>query len=168
MWDNIIESLEMYRTDKGYGCILAHSMGLGKTLQVCEGDVDCLLTIRKVISFSHTILTKTDVNTVLIVVPVNTIQNWNSEFSKWSVPDCSLFRTNNAVHRIRPENMVNVFMLSDNCKTYEARVGVLREWQSTGGCLLIGYEMFRLLADNRRRKGKSKGVRQHYLSDATC
>jgi SNF2 family DNA or RNA helicase len=34
LYDNIIESTSRYRTSPGFGCILAHSMGLGKTMQV--------------------------------------------------------------------------------------------------------------------------------------
>lgn len=69
MYDNIVESLNSYKTTSGFGCILAHSMGLGKTLQV--------------ISFVDVFLRHTEGHTVLIIVPINTIQNWVSEFEKW-------------------------------------------------------------------------------------
>ncbi len=34
MYDNIIESTSRFEHSNGFGCILAHSMGLGKTLQL--------------------------------------------------------------------------------------------------------------------------------------
>ena len=40
LYDNIIESCNRYDTSSGLGCILAHSMGLGKTMQIiCFTDI---------------------------------------------------------------------------------------------------------------------------------
>ena len=65
------------------GCILAHCMGLGKSLQTIA-LLHCLLThpaLAKEPSNGSTL--KRIVNRVLIVVPVNTLTNWRDEFRKW-------------------------------------------------------------------------------------
>lgn len=56
LYDNLVESLERFKTSSGFGCILAHSMGLGKTLQV--------------ISFVDVLFRHTPAKTVLAIVPV--------------------------------------------------------------------------------------------------
>ena len=69
LFDNIIESLERFHGSDGFGCILAHSMGLGKTLQV--------------IAFIDIFLRHTSAQRIICIVPVNTLQNWVAEFDCW-------------------------------------------------------------------------------------
>lgn len=71
MWDACFESLERINSSSGSGCIIAHCMGLGKTLQV--------------IALGHTLLTheKTGVKTIMIVCPLSTVLNWVNEFTNW-------------------------------------------------------------------------------------
>ena len=72
LYDNIVESLSRFNSSPGFGCILAHSMGLGKTLQV--------------IGFIEVFFRCTSAKHVLCVVPVNTLQNWIGEFEHWVPP----------------------------------------------------------------------------------
>ena len=72
LYDNLVESQDRFKNSNGFGCILAHSMGLGKTLQV--------------ISFIDIFLRSTGAKRVLVIVPVNTLQNWLHEFNMW-LPD---------------------------------------------------------------------------------
>lgn len=71
MWDACFESLERIKSSSGSGCIIAHCMGLGKTLQV--------------IALIHTLLVheKIGVNTVMVVCPLSTVLNWHNEFNLW-------------------------------------------------------------------------------------
>lgn len=64
LYDNLVESVERFSSSNGFGCILAHSMGLGKTLQV--------------ISFIDVLFRHTQAHTVLAIVPVSTVQRHGS------------------------------------------------------------------------------------------
>ena len=64
--------MERYKTSNGLGCILAHSMGLGKTIQL--------------VSFIDVVMRHTAMKTVLCIVPINTLQNWVNEFNMWLPP----------------------------------------------------------------------------------
>ncbi|EEC12932.1 conserved hypothetical protein [Ixodes scapularis] len=135
MYDCTIESLEMLKKDpkKGSGCILAHCMGLGKTFQV--------------ISFLHTVLSHKDcgkiLRTALIVCPYNTILNWAHEFERW-LEDKGLDLT---VHEM------------SSVKDNHSRVEILEYWQKKGGALIMGYDMFRRLT-NEKAKGVSKRLKE--------
>ena len=73
-------------------------------------------------------------NTALVVAPAIVVQNWNREFEKW-------------LSREERKRLIKPKVLdSSNSKTLEDRVQRLKKWKEQGGVLLIGYEMFRLLA----------------------
>ncbi|XP_030061363.1 helicase ARIP4 isoform X1 [Microcaecilia unicolor] len=144
LYDNLVESLERFKTSSGFGCILAHSMGLGKTLQV--------------ISFLDVLFKHTEAKTVLAIVPVNTLQNWLAEFNIWLPPAEALPADNNP-EEIQPR-FFKVHILNDEHKTTAARAKVVNDWVTDGGVLLMGYEMYRLLSLKKSfttgRKKKTK------------
>ena len=88
------------------GAILAHCMGLGKTLQAIA-LIHCLMT-----NFSQ------KVSRVLILCPVNTIKNWAEEFDKWLrtfVFDFDVFE-----------------MTGDEMKDNQVRADRLEAWHRSG------------------------------------
>ncbi|XP_064283262.1 transcriptional regulator ATRX isoform X3 [Passer domesticus] len=128
MWDCCCESVKKTKTSPGSGCILAHCMGLGKTLQV--------------VSFLHTVLLcdKLDFRTGLVVCPLNTALNWLNEFEKWQ-------------EGLEDEEKLEVYELA-TVKRPQERSYMLQHWQDEGGVMIIGYEMYRNLAQGRNVKSK--------------
>ncbi|KAK9292419.1 hypothetical protein L1049_020389 [Liquidambar formosana] len=127
MWENIIQSIRKLKSgDKGLGCILAHTMGLGKTFQV--------------IAFLYTAMRSVDLGlrTALIVTPVNVLHNWRQEFVKW-----------------RPSELkpLRVFMLEDASR--ERRAELFAKWRAKGGIFLIGYTSFRNLSLGKNMKDRN-------------
>jgi transcriptional regulator ATRX len=118
---------------KGSGCLLAHCMGLGKTLQV--------------IALIHTLLAhkkETGIKRIMIMLPVNVQANWRDEVTKW---------TKGCEHRIK------VYEMPMNAKSCDkdlnhARVSELRQWYTQGGVLLVGYALFSQLVDGKNVKLK--------------
>ncbi|CAH2007818.1 unnamed protein product [Acanthoscelides obtectus] len=142
LYDNVVESINRFGSSSGFGCILAHSMGLGKTLQI--------------VTFSDVFLRYTPAKTILCIMPINTLQNWMAEYNMWlpiaeNAPNSPL----NAHGEVRPRNF-NLHVLNDSHRTLIARAAVIREWRSNGGVLLIGYEQFRLLSLRKFPKSRSK------------
>ncbi|XP_064073832.1 uncharacterized protein LOC113396833 isoform X1 [Vanessa tameamea] len=126
MWDACFESVAATRGGGGGGCILAHCMGLGKTLQV--------------LALLHTVLThpKVGMRRVLVCCPLSTVLNWVDEINKWIGP------VTNKIKQRKIKRKLQVFELSKLKKTYE-RAYQLEDWFNGGGIFIIGYELFRSL-----------------------
>ncbi|KAM4586706.1 transcriptional regulator ATRX [Fundulus diaphanus] len=140
MWDCCCESVKKVQKSAGSGCILAHCMGLGKTLQV--------------VTFLHTLLLceKLDFSTALVVCPLNTVLNWLNEFEKWQVG-------------LKDEESLEVVELA-TVKRQQERGFALQQWQETGGVMIMGYEMYRNLTQGRNIKSKKlKEIFQKTLVD---
>eukprot|EP00466_Bigelowiella_natans_P005186 jgi/Bigna1/71661/fgenesh1_pg.16_\ len=122
LWDNCFLSTALARSGHhGWGCILSHVCGLGKTAQA--------------LSFSAAVMTDSVAlaDHALIVVPINTAANWRRECDRWlerEIPRYSLRKSTNSSH---------------------ASFDVLSAWEATGGVLIAGYERFRELVTGKKR-----------------
>ncbi|XP_060768474.1 transcriptional regulator ATRX-like isoform X2 [Neoarius graeffei] len=125
IWDSCCESIAKVKSSPGSGCILAHCMGLGKTLQV--------------ITFLHTVLTCELVmlKTALVVCPLNTVLNWRAEFDKWQ----------RGIIKKKMEVMEFVTV-----KSVCSRVNALSSWHNRGGVMIMSYEMYRILTHGDQTK----------------
>ncbi|KAK3577102.1 hypothetical protein CHS0354_037134 [Potamilus streckersoni] len=127
MWNCCVENVDRLKKEEGSGCILAHCMGLGKTLSV--------------ISFLHMMMAKqklTRIKCCLVVCPLNTVLNWQREFEMWQED----------LHF-----QMDVYELS-LVKQNFARADRLHDWHENGGVMIMGYDMYRRLATGHKQKKK--------------
>ena len=117
MWNNIVDELAKVEAWNGRGCILAHTMGLGKTLQV--------------VALLHTVFTQLrecPLKTAVVITPRGTLYNWKAEFSKW----------------VPTDSPINVTIIESNTQN---RTQTLRHWYRRGGILLISDRLFQRTAN---------------------
>ncbi|GAA6068029.1 transcriptional regulator ATRX-like, partial [Tachysurus ichikawai] len=139
MWDSCCESVAKVKSSPGSGCLLAHCMGLGKTLQV--------------ITFLHTVLTceLVELKTALVVCPLNTVLNWMFEFDKWQ--------------RGITKKKLEVMELA-TVKLVSSRVDALTSWHMRGGVMIMSYELYRILTHGDQVKyGKQRENLRRVLRD---
>ncbi len=125
-WRNIcsdILNFDPEGDDRIHGAILAHNMGLGKSYQAI-----CLLHTL----LTHPALVNTNgeyiVRRALLIAPVNTLMNWETELQKWIGLDSG---RNVPAVRFYPS-------LGDN----KSRIHVVKEWYRRGGILCVSSEKY--------------------------
>lgn len=116
-------SVDDVKENNGSGCILAHCMGLGKTLQL--------------ITLIHTVIRHPQLFTkrILVICPKSTIYNWHDEFKRW-------------IGDISESKRLKVHYLADHLKI-EEKIKKLEDWYNSDapGVFLINYEAFRILVN---------------------
>lgn len=128
MWREIVED------PKQQGCILAHTMGLGKTMQV----ISLLVTISlcshsRDVNVRNHIPSRLKKSKTLILCPASLIENWFDELLMWTPEtDQDIL---GAIHRLEKPDL-----------------SILQEWTREGGVLLISYERFRAWVTNAKDK----------------
>ncbi|TAQ85177.1 hypothetical protein B7494_g6506 [Chlorociboria aeruginascens] len=110
------------------GCLLAHTMGLGKTMQT----ITLLVAIAEASSsndesVSSQVPESLRVSKTLVICPPTLIDNWMDELLTWT-PE------------IHP---LGQFYKVDSSKRVKYKFQPISEWFQNGGVLIIGYEMFR-------------------------
>ncbi|RKU43598.1 hypothetical protein DL546_006307 [Coniochaeta pulveracea] len=134
MWNRIVAMNEQSRQ----GCLLAHTMGLGKTMQV----ITLLYAIAEASSSDEKAI-KSQIprnlrdNKVLILCPAGLVDNWHDEFLKWTPKPADLDTTS------PPLGFLGHLYKIDAAHSQSQRETIVRRWARSQGVLILGYEMLR-------------------------
>lgn len=134
MWTQIVDGKQ--------GCLLAHTMGLGKTMQ----SITLLVAIADAArsndeSISSLVPERLKESRTLIICPPTLINNWMDELLTWAPKD----------------RLGHLRKIDASVMPYE-RLEVIEDWYEGGGVLVIGYEMFRKLVLNKATEKKSSAL----------
>ncbi|KAE8553023.1 hypothetical protein EYB25_004402 [Talaromyces marneffei] len=119
---------ELIQNEKRDGCLLAHTMGLGKTMQV----ISLLVTIAAAANSTDPAIRKQvpeffHRSQTLILCPPSLIDNWYEEFLMWTPKDHAL----GPIRKVAPSDPL------------ERRMATVESWDTEGGILILSYHLFR-------------------------
>lgn len=150
MWDQITRST---------GCLLAHTMGLGKTMQV----ITLLTAIADAArsedaSISEQIPEHLRNLTTLVLCPAGILDNWIDELWAWA-----------------PGGILGTICSIDSNTPSHQRHDIIKDWAATGGVLVMGYDLLSgmegknddLLKLVLESPSLVVGDEAHYLKNAT-
>jgi transcriptional regulator ATRX len=129
LWRNAFADFnhsEMGDQSKIGGCILAHYMGLGKSLTTIT-LIHTALTCQSTFSIGNK---RPLLHTVLLIAPANTLTNWVNEVEKW---------TKSLREPLKILNLGEI-MPSTRAKN-------IKKWKREGGVLVMGDALFLNMAD---------------------
>ena len=134
LWDEVVSA--------GSGCLLAHTMGLGKTMQC----VTFLVTLAEAAQSSNEQISKQipeqlRVPHTIILCPPALVQNWHDELLTWIPPSSPVI----GIEQVR--QLTSSLSVGD--RLYE-----FGEWNKDGGILLMPYTM--LAAMTLNKSGRSE------------
>jgi SNF2 family DNA or RNA helicase len=133
MWRQVVNDGSGNEDQKLQGCLLAHTMGLGKTMQV----ITLLVAIAEAAKSSDpTVESQIPPNLresrTLVLCPPTLIDNWMDELITWA-----------------PAESLGDLRKVASKESFEDRLDNITQWYLEGGVLVIGYEMFRDLLLNK-------------------
>lgn len=140
------------------GCLLAHTMGLGKTMQVITFLVTLAEASRssndKIADQIPPALRKSQ---TLVLCPPSLLENWYEEFLMWAPDPFS-------------ENIGDIRKITSAMKISE-RIDEIDQWRDKGGILLLGYTTFRSFISftektNGRPSKNAETNQNRYLTEA--
>ncbi|KPI36997.1 uncharacterized protein AB675_6027 [Cyphellophora attinorum] len=119
---------EIVADPRRQGCLLAHTMGLGKTMQV----ISLLITIRQAsinpdAGVSEQVPPHLHENKTLVLCPSSLVENWYDELLMWTPPNDY-------------DVLGGIFKISGR-----AQAGQIEQWAEDGGVLIISYDTLRSL-----------------------
>ncbi|KAE9983878.1 hypothetical protein BLS_003536 [Venturia inaequalis] len=135
LWSSIVASTKK-RADM-QGCLLAHTMGLGKTMQA----ITFLITIAEACADEKRrdqIPKPLREQRNLVICPSSLIFNWEAEFGTWD-KHCSF----------------GGLWSIDSLMTVPARLQTIQTWYEKTGILLISYNMIRTIINNNTKPNKN-------------
>lgn len=148
---------ELIEDKKHQGCLLAHTMGLGKTMQVISFLVtlaQCNASERSEVR--NLVPKKLRSGRVLILCPASLVDNWYDELMMWTPPtppgERGLLGT--------------VYKISGDRKLKMKTIRAWQEWSP--GVLIIGYESLRSLLKNNNHSEDDKKYLENALLQDPC
>ncbi|KAI0128911.1 hypothetical protein BJ170DRAFT_352241 [Xylariales sp. AK1849] len=128
MWNQIVMDAQVRQ-----GCLLAHTMGLGKTMQI----ITLLVAISEAAAsddptISSQIPDDLKKSRTLVLAPPGLVNNWVDEILMWTQWG----------HRLGD------FFKIDADDTHTERCGIIQDWVDQGGVLIMGYDLFKKFIDH--------------------